>query len=74
MTLLVFPAYMMQDLSNQLPSILKSHISSLVLEATNTSNLDLNCKIEDFLTLKIRSFSFVLSPLKACHLLCAVIS
>lgn len=68
------PAYMLQLLSNQLPLTLKSHSSSFELEVKNTSksNSLLNWTREDFLILKSKSSGSELSPLKTCHLLCAV--
>lgn len=71
MILLEFPACITHDLSNQLPSILKSQTFSAVLEAMNTSNLVRNWRRDDFFTEKSSFFASVLSPRNTCHLLWA---
>lgn len=62
---------MVQDLSSQLPFILKSQLLSDVFEANITSSCVLSCKIDDFFTVNSRSFESELSPLYAYHFLCA---
>jgi len=66
------PRSIEQELSPYPPLTLKSGTSPLLL-AKNTSNSVLNWNSFDFLAVKSKSFSSLLSPLKASHLRCMVL-